>query len=160
MTVRERRASVRARRKKRGRRLMIAYALRGVIFFLLALMIVLMVCEVLYIKEHLAHTPDSQLPDGNIGDSTGNTTVAGSSVIPAAPFIPGEVKIVLDAGHGGDQPECVINGATEKDITMSIVLLLQEKLESEGASVYPVLHPEHKQFLFIHRFIYHSADSS
>ena len=65
---------------------MIAYALRGVIFFLLALMIVLMVCKVLYIKEHLAHTPDSELPYGNIGDSTGNTTVAGSSVIPAAPF--------------------------------------------------------------------------
>ena len=135
MTVRERRASVRARRKKRGRRLMIAYALRGVIFFLLALMIVLMVCGVLYIKEHLVHTPDSELPDGNIGDSTGNATVAGSSVIPAAPFIPGEVKIVLDAGHGGDQPGCVIKGATEKDITMSIVLLLQEKLESEGAAV-------------------------
>ena len=45
------------------------------------------------------------------------------------------MKIVLDAGPGGDQPGCVINGATEKDITMSIVLLLQEKLESEGAAV-------------------------
>ena len=33
---------------------MIAYTLRGVIFFLLALMIVLMVCGVLYIKEQLA----------------------------------------------------------------------------------------------------------
>ena len=43
MTVRERQASVRARRKKRGRRLMIAYALRGVIFLLLDLMIILMV---------------------------------------------------------------------------------------------------------------------
>ena len=35
---------------------MIAYALRGVIFFLLALMIVLMVCGVLYIKEHGSYT--------------------------------------------------------------------------------------------------------
>ena len=76
---------------------MIAYALRGVTFFLQALMIVLMGCGVLYIKEHLAHTPDSELPDGNIGDSTGDTTVAGSSVFLVAPFIPGEVKIVLDA---------------------------------------------------------------
>ena len=135
MTVRERQASVRARRKKRGRRLMIAYALRAVIFFLLALMIVLMVCGVLYIKEHLAYTPDSELSDGNIGNSTGNTIVAGSSITPAAPSISGEVKIVLDAGHGGDQPGCVIKGATEKDITMSIVLLFQEKLESEGAAV-------------------------
>ena len=53
--------------KKRGRRLMIAYALRGVILLLLALMIILMVCGALYIKEHLAPAPDSELPDGNMG---------------------------------------------------------------------------------------------
>ena len=135
MTVRERQASVRARRKKRGRRLMIAYALCGVIFLLLALMIILMVCGVLYIREHLAPAPDGKLPNGNIGDSEGDTTVAGDSIVPAAPSIPGQVRIVLDAGHGGDQPGCVINGAAEKDITLSIVLLLQEKLESEGAAV-------------------------
>ena len=41
MTVRERQASVRARRKKRGRRLMVAYALRGAILLLLALVIIL-----------------------------------------------------------------------------------------------------------------------
>lgn len=40
MTVWERQASVRAGRKKRGRRLMIAYASRGVIFLLLALIMV------------------------------------------------------------------------------------------------------------------------
>ena len=68
---------------------MIAYALRGVIFLLLALMIVLMVCGALYIKEHLAPAPDSKLLDGNVGNSMGNTTVAGSSIIPAAPSIPG-----------------------------------------------------------------------
>ena len=33
---------------------MIAYALRGVIFLLLDLMIILMVCGVLYIKEHVS----------------------------------------------------------------------------------------------------------
>lgn len=43
MTARGRQASVRARRKKRGRRLMTAYALRIVIFLLLALRIVLVV---------------------------------------------------------------------------------------------------------------------
>lgn len=82
---------------------MITYSLRGVIFLLLALMIVLMVCGVLYIRDHLAPAPDSKLPDGNIEDATGDTTVAGNSVITAAPTIPGEVRIVLDAGHGGNQ---------------------------------------------------------
>ena len=41
MTVRESQVSIRARRKKRGRRLIIAYALRGAIFLLPALMILL-----------------------------------------------------------------------------------------------------------------------
>ncbi len=45
---------------------MIAYALQGVIFLLLALIIVLMVRGVLYIREHLAPVPDSELPDGNM----------------------------------------------------------------------------------------------
>ncbi len=45
MTVRECQASVRARRKKRGRRLMIAYALCGVIFLLLVLMIIFIECS-------------------------------------------------------------------------------------------------------------------
>ncbi len=45
MTVRERQASVIAKRKKRGRRLMIAYALRGVIFLLLDLMIIFIECS-------------------------------------------------------------------------------------------------------------------
>lgn len=135
MTAQERQAATRGRRKKSGRRLMIAYALRSAIILLLTLIIILMVCGVLYIKEHLARVPDSKLPNGNAGIITDDSTVAGSSVIPVAPAIPGEVKVVLDAGHGGNQLGCVINGATEKDITLSIVLLLQEKLESEGATV-------------------------
>ena len=45
MTVRERQASVIAKRKKRGRRLMIAYALCGVIFLLLDLMIIFIECS-------------------------------------------------------------------------------------------------------------------
>ena len=65
MRVQERQASVRARRKQRGRRLMTAYALCGVIFLRPALMMVLMVCGVLSIRECLAPAPASKLPDGN-----------------------------------------------------------------------------------------------
>jgi N-acetylmuramoyl-L-alanine amidase len=89
VTVRERQASVRARRKKRGRRLMIAYALRSVIFLLLALMIVLMVCGVLYIRDHLA--PDSKLPDGNMEPD--DPALSEPPIVPIEPAIPGEITI-------------------------------------------------------------------
>ena len=53
------------RRKKSGRKLILAYILRSIIFTLFALVVILMVCGVLYIKEHLAHPHDSILP-GNM----------------------------------------------------------------------------------------------
>ena len=91
MTVRELQASVRARRKKRGRRLMSAYALQSVIFLLLALMIVLMVCGALYIREHLAPAPDSKLPDGNM-DPDG-PALSEPPIVPIEPAIPEEIII-------------------------------------------------------------------
>lgn len=91
MAVRERQASARARRKKRGRRLMIAYTLRGVIFLLLALMIVLMVCGVLYIRDHLDPAPDSKLPDGNMEPD--DPALSEPPIVPIEPAIPGEITI-------------------------------------------------------------------
>ena len=91
MTVRERQASVIAKRKKRGRRLMIAYALRGVIFLLLDLMIILMVCGVLYIKEHLAPAPDNELPDGNMEPD--DSALSELPIVPIEPAILGEITI-------------------------------------------------------------------
>lgn len=125
--------SIRTRHRKQGRKLMIAYALQSIIFFLVAFMIALMVCGVLYIKEHLASTPNRVLPGGDI--ETDDTALSGTSVIPTTPTIPGGVTVVLDAGHGGIQSGCEFDGVLEKDITLSIVLLLQEKLESNGATV-------------------------
>lgn len=112
---------------------MIAYVLQSIIFFLAAMMLVLMVCGVLYIKEHLAHTPDSALPEGNV--ETDDTALSGTPVIPATPPTYEGVTIILDAGHGGIQSGCEFDGVLEKDITLSIVLLLQEKLESKGVTV-------------------------
>ena len=91
MTVRERQVSAGARRKKRGKRLMIAYTLRGVIFLLLALMIVLMVCGALYIGDHLAPAPDSELPDGNMEPD--NPDLSEPPIVPIKPAIPGEITI-------------------------------------------------------------------
>ena len=91
MTVRERQASVRARRKKRSRRLVIAYALRSAIILLLAFMIVLMICGVLYIKEHLACVPNSESSAGDM--ETDDSTLSEPPIVPIEPTIPGEITI-------------------------------------------------------------------
>ena len=70
---------------------MIAYALRGAIFFLLALMIVLMVCGVLYIREHLAPAPNSELPGGNMEPD--DPALSEPPIVPIEPAIPGEITI-------------------------------------------------------------------
>ena len=70
---------------------MIAYALQGVIFLLLALIIVLMVCGVLYIREHLAPVPDSELPDGNMEPD--DPALSEPPIVPIEPAISGELTI-------------------------------------------------------------------
>ena len=70
---------------------MIAYASRGVIFLLLALMIVLMVCGVIHMREHLAPAPDSKLPDGNM--AADDPALSEPPIVPIDPAIPGEITI-------------------------------------------------------------------
>lgn len=133
--IENRHAHISARRKKSGGRLMIAYVLQGAIFFVLALMIILMVCGVLYIKEHLAHTPDSESSAGSTDIFTDDETLSGTPIIPAAPTVTGKVKVVLDAGHGGTEPGCEFTGVLEKNITLAVTLALKEKLEESGIDV-------------------------
>ena len=48
----------------------------------------------------------------------------------------GNVTVVIDAGHGGDDPGKIgINGALEKDINLQIVQRLKQYLESDGVRV-------------------------
>ena len=88
MTAQGRQVPIRARRKKRGKRLIIAYVAQGMVFFLMALMIVLMVCGVFYIKEHLAPVPDSK--SNTKADAP---ALSEPLVIPVKPSIPAEVTI-------------------------------------------------------------------
>jgi len=48
----------------------------------------------------------------------------------------GEMCVVLDAGHGGDDPGKVgINGANEKDVNLEVTLLVKEYLEASDVKV-------------------------
>mgnify|MGYP000700167717 CR=1 FL=1 len=47
-----------------------------------------------------------------------------------------KVQIVLDSGHGGSDPGMIgIDGLEEKNINLSMTLLLKEKLEEKGYTV-------------------------
>ena len=54
-------------------------------------MIALMVCGVLYIKEHLAPAPDSKLPDGNM--ESDDPALSEPPIVPIEPAILGEITI-------------------------------------------------------------------
>lgn len=53
----------------------------------------------------------------------------------ARPIDPKEIKIILDAGHGGIDSGCEYDNVSEKDITLSVTLALKEKLEGIGIDV-------------------------
>lgn len=57
--------------------------------------------------------------------------------------------IVLDAGHGGKDPGCVVGKTYEKDISMNLVNLLQKELKSRGFSI--VLTREKDEFVDLSR---------
>lgn len=41
-------------------------------------------------------------------------------------------KIVLDSGHGGDDPGTIANGITEKELTLKISQYMHERLNDLG----------------------------
>lgn len=48
----------------------------------------------------------------------------------------GEVEVVIDSGHGGDDPGKIgVNEALEKDINLAIALKVEKMLKKEGISV-------------------------
>ncbi len=56
-----------------------------------------------------------------------------SSLVQAAGSLAGRV-IVIDPGHGGEDPGAVVNGFKEKDVNIQIALKLKALLESAGAT--------------------------
>jgi len=124
--------SSRIMERKPDRKWMMAYALRGGIPIFLFFMSILMVCGVfLYMNEHTS----AEEPVKNTLVPSQNLAVTEPSVAPVPSKKPSKMQVVLDAGHGGKQPGTVMGDVLEKDITLSITLLLQKKLEAKGAEV-------------------------
>lgn len=60
----------------------------------------------------------------------------------------GNEKVILDAGHGGDEPGAIYNGRKEKDDTLRLTLAVGRILEENGVST---LYTRTTEYIIVHR---------
>lgn len=127
------RVSHQRKRKKRGIQLFIAYALQATLAALSLIILILLICGCLYIQEHWFPAPHEN--QGDVPDYLEAPDGIADGSVPAGAIAKTQLTVVLDAGHGGTQAGCEFDGILEKDITLSVTLLLKEKLEESGGNV-------------------------
>lgn len=121
------------KRIARRRRIMIAYMVRGIVVVILAVMVLLMICGCLYIKDFFLGDKDT---DRKAESDRGTVSHVEEETDPI-----GEIKedtrykIMLDAGHGGADGGTGKQAAVEKDINLVIVLEMKELLENKNIRV-------------------------
>jgi N-acetylmuramoyl-L-alanine amidase len=79
--------------------------------------------------------PPVALPDAPMKNDHGEKADTGKKLPPnkAKPLVDRLVTIVIDAGHGGEDPGARgANGSQEKDVTLAIAQLLKDKIDREG----------------------------
>lgn len=121
------------RRRKQGRHLLLAYAIRGLLVLAAVLCVVLAVQGVRFLIS-LSSPTEAQV---DTGENTGGQDIqTGGEPEPVEYTVqPRGLTVVLDPGHGGGQPGCVIGDLEEKDIAMSITQQLKGELELLGFDV-------------------------
>lgn len=132
MTTHKKQPTKRGRRKKRKRlrRLIIAYLMRAIVILIGITMIILMVCGCLYIYDKFA-VPDKYTKPNNEIDIYASDDKASTSAENSTP----EFCVVIDAGHGGSDGGTVGGDIIEKDINLSVALKLNEILANNNIEV-------------------------
>lgn len=123
----------REKRIARLRRRIIAYTVRGIVAAVLAVMLLLMVCGCLYIRDFFRKDhKESALKADSVREA-----VPGVEENKPDTEFPEQEKytVVLDAGHGGEDGGTVEQTATEKEINLAVVLKMRELLENQGICV-------------------------
>lgn len=123
----------REKRIARLRRRIIAYTVRGIVAAVLAVMLLLMVCGCLYIRDFFRKGhKDSALKADSVREA-----VPGVEENKPDTEFPEQEKytVVLDAGHGGEDGGTVEQTVTEKEINLAVVLKIRELLENQGICV-------------------------
>lgn len=122
----------RRRRRKRGKALVVAYAIRALLG-LAGLLCVVLVFRGTAFLFSLAYAPAEE-PD--VIQAQTDQPEADGEEQPVQPTArPPVATVVLDAGHGGVQPGCVIDGIQEKDIAFAITMMVKGYLEEENVQV-------------------------
>lgn len=118
---------------RRRKKIIIVYTIRAVVYIILFMMLTLMVCGCLFIYEHLISKNTAVITDA-VGYGIETDEVNISTEDETKDFYSG-YAVILDAGHGGQDGGTHIGSTYEKDINLSMVLILQEKLEEYGITV-------------------------
>ena len=124
----------RSKKIARKRRRVIAYTVRGIMAAVLAVMILLMICGCLYIRDFFRRNEnESSTQKADVV----RETISGVEEDELDADLSGEENhmVVLDAGHGGEDGGTVEQAATEKEINLAVVLKLKELLEEQGIRV-------------------------
>lgn len=113
------------RKRKKVKRLVIAYLLRAVVILIPVIMIILMVCGCLYIYDKFTNEADT------IDIYADNDTIP----VTSAKYNVPEFCVVIDAGHGGNDGGTVSGEVIEKDSNLSVALKLKAILEDNNIEV-------------------------
>lgn len=118
--------------RKRGKRLLLAYVLRGLV---IGALLVEVLALIFALKAQF-------LPQGNADDKeeTKEAWVKQDSewqtdASQQLPKVTKKVSVMVDAGHGGKDPGTSSGTADEKDITLKIAKLVKAYLEGAGVTV-------------------------
>ena len=113
------------KKRKKLKRIIIAYLLRVIVILVPIIVITLMVCGCLYIYEKFTKKDDT------VGVYAAN----GRTPITSAEDNVPEFCVVIDAGHGGSDGGTASGGVIEKDINLAVALKLKAILEDNNIEV-------------------------
>ncbi len=133
------------RRYNRRKRILIAYALRTLVFVILAGMVILMICGGIFIyglfHRDTAVSGRYEAGDGAEYDGADDVNAEGKKVLGQDGKTgidsknDGQITIVLDAGHGGEDCGTYLGEIYEEDINLSVVVCMKELLEERGVNI-------------------------